>query len=139
MAFVLAHFPPRDHAGRALLLSVAGFGIATIVFGVSQNYWLSLAMLFLTGAMDNISVVVRHTLVQLETPDSIRGRVSAVNSMFIGASNELGAFRAGMQAAWMGIVPSMIWGGVCTLAVVGSYLGLFPQLRKLDRFPEPTH
>ena len=86
-----------------------------------------------------VSVFTRSMLVQLETPDAIRGRVSAVNSMFIGASNELGAFRAGMQAAWAGIAPSMIWGGVCTLAVVGSYLGLFPQLRKLDRFPEPVH
>jgi len=90
---------------------------------------------------DDLSVrgVVRGMLVQLETPDAIRGRVSAVNSMFIGASNELGAFRAGVQAAWIGIVPSMLWGGLCTLAVVGSYLGLFPQLRKLDKFPEPVH
>jgi hypothetical protein len=86
-----------------------------------------------------VSVFVRGMLVQLETPDAIRGRVSAVNSMFIGASNELGQFRAGLQGDWMGILPSMIWGGVCTLGVVGSYLRLFPQLRKLDRFPDPVH
>ena len=86
-----------------------------------------------------VSVFVRGMLVQLETPDAIRGRVSAVNSMFIGASNELGEFDAGMQAAWMGTVRAvMLWGGVCTLIVVGSYIGMFPELRKLDRFPEPA-
>ena len=88
------------------------------------------------GAGDMVSVFVRSMLVQLETPDAIRGRVSAVNAMFIGASNELGAFRAGVQAAWMGIVPSMIWGGVCTLAVVGSYLGCFRSCASSDRFPD---
>ena len=117
---------------------VALFGVCMITVGLSTSIWLTIAALIIAGAGDMVSVFVRGMLVQLETPDAIRGRVSAVNSMFIGASNELGAFRAGMQAAWMGIVPSMIWGGVCTLAVVGSYLGLFPQLRKLDRFPEPA-
>jgi len=96
-------------------------------------------VLLLAGAGDMVSVFVRGMLVQLETPDAIRGRVSAVNSMFIGASNELGQFRAGVVGEWIGTIPSMIWGGACTLAVVGSYLGLFPQLRKLDRFPEPAH
>lgn len=130
MAFVLAHFPPRDHAGRALLLSVAGFGIATIVFGVSQNYWLSLAMLFLTGAMDNISVVVRHTLVQLETPDELRGRVSAVNSLFIGASNELGGFESGFVAQLFGPAISVVSGGIGTLLVVALVTLRWPQLRR---------
>jgi hypothetical protein len=89
--------------------------------------------------MDGVSVVIRSVILRVESPEAMRGRIASVNHVFIGASNELGAFRAGMQAAWVGIVPSMIWGGVCTLAVVGSYLGLFPQLRKLDRFPEPVH
>jgi len=118
---------------------VAVFGVCMITVGLSTTVWLSVLALAIAGAGDMVSVFVRGMLVQLETPDSIRGRVSAVNSMFIGASNELGAFRAGVQARWMGIVPSMIWGGVCTLAVVASYLRLFPQLRKLDRFPEPVH
>jgi MFS family permease len=118
---------------------VALFGLCMITVGLSTSLWLSVVVLVLAGAGDMVSVFVRGMLVQLETPDSIRGRVSAVNAMFIGASNELGAFRAGVQAAWMGIVPSMIFGGACTLAVVASYLGLFPQLRKLDTFPEPVH
>ena len=99
MAVVMAHRPPLRHAGRDLLWAVTGFGLATIVFGLSQNFWLSLAMLFCTGAVDNISVIVRHTLVQMLTPDAMRGRVSAVNGMFIGASNELGGFESGMVAA----------------------------------------
>jgi len=139
VAFWLGMRPIQRHAGTWMFGGVALFGVCMITVGLSTSIWLTIVALIIAGAGDMISVFVRGMLVQLETPDSIRGRVSAVNSMFIGASNELGAFRAGMQAAWMGIVPSMIWGGVCTLAVVGSYLGLFPQLRKLDRFPEPTH
>ena len=131
--------PIQKHAGTWMFGGVAIFGVCMITVGLSTSLWLTLAVLILAGAGDMVSVFVRGMLVQLETPDAIRGRVSAVNSMFIGASNELGAFRAGVQAAWAGIVPSMIWGGVCTLAVVGSYLGLFPQLRKLDKFPEPVH
>jgi hypothetical protein len=139
IAFWLGMRPIQRHAGSWMFGGVALFGICMITVGLSTSIWLTIVALIIAGAGDMISVFVRQMLVQLETPDAIRGRVSAVNSMFIGASNELGAFRAGMQAAWMGIVPSMIWGGVCTLAVVGSYLGLFPQLRKLDRFPEPKH
>jgi MFS family permease len=131
--------PIQRHAGSWMFGGVALFGICMITVGLSTSIWLTIVALIIAGAGDMISVFVRQMLVQLETPDAIRGRVSAVNSMFIGASNELGAFRAGMQAAWMGIVPSMILGGVCTLAVVVIYLGLFPQLRKLDRFPEPKH
>ena len=139
VAFTLGVRPIKQHAGTWMFGGVAIFGLCMITVGLSTSLWLSVAVLAIAGAGDMVSVFVRSMLVQLETPDSIRGRVSAVNSMFIGASNELGAFRAGMQAAWMGIVPSMIWGGVCTLAVVGSYLRLFPQLRKLDRFPDPQH
>lgn len=131
--------PIQKHAGTWMFGGVAIFGLCMIAVGLSTSLWLTVAVLIIAGAGDMVSVFVRGMLVQLETPDSIRGRVSAVNAMFIGASNELGIFRAGMQAAWMGVVPSMVWGGVCTLAVVGSYLGLFPQLRKLDRFPEPVH
>ena len=139
VAFTLGVRPIKQHAGTWMFGGVAIFGLCMITVGLSTSLWLSVAVLAIAGAGDMVSVFVRSMLVQLETPDAIRGRVSAVNSMFIGASNELGAFRAGVQAAWMGIVPSMVWGGVCTLAVVGSYLGLFPQLRKLDRFPDPVH
>jgi hypothetical protein len=139
VAFSLGRNPIKRHAGTWMFGGVAVFGVCMITVGLSTTVWLSVLALAIAGAGDMVSVFVRGMLVQLETPDSIRGRVSAVNSMFIGASNELGAFRAGVQARWMGIVPSMIWGGVCTLAVVASYLRLFPQLRKLDRFPEPVH
>jgi MFS family permease len=139
VAFWLGWRPIQKHAGTWMFGGVAAFGVCTIIVGFSTSLGLSIAMLAIAGAGDMVSVFVRSMLVQLETPDAIRGRVSAVNSMFIGASNELGAFRAGMQGEWMGTLPSIIWGGVATLAVVGSYLGLFPQLRKLDRFPEPVH
>jgi MFS family permease len=139
VAFTLGVRPITRHAGTWMFGGVALFGVCMITVGLSTSLWLSVIALAIAGAGDMVSVFTRSMLVQLETPDAIRGRVSAVNSMFIGASNELGAFRAGIQAAWAGIVPSMIWGGVCTLAVVASYLGLFPQLRKLDKFPEPVH
>ena len=112
MALILAHRPPMQRAGRALLLAVAGFGIATIIFGLSKDFWLSFAMLVLTGAFDNISVVVRHTLVQMLTPDAMRGRVSAVNQVFIGSSNELGGLESGLTAAWWGPVASVVVGGL---------------------------
>jgi MFS family permease len=116
---------------------VAAFGIGTIVFGVSTNLLLTVAALVVMGAGDQVSVYVRHLLVQLETPDSIRGRVSAVNSVFIGASNELGEFESGLTAAWWGVVPAVVVGGAATLAVAGAWMRLFPVLRRLDRFPEP--
>jgi MFS family permease len=139
MALWLGMRPIQRHAGAWMFGGVAIFGVCMITVGLSTTVWMTFIALAIAGAGDMVSVFVRGMVVQLETPDAIRGRVSAVNSMFIGASNELGAFRAGIQGAWMGLVPSMVWGGVCTLAVVGSYLGLFPQLRKLDRFPEPVH
>ena len=114
-----------------MLWSVAGFGVATIVFGFSTSFPLSLAMLFLTGALDNISVVVRHTLVQVMTPDAMRGRVSAVNGIIITSSNELGAFESGSVAKLFGAVFSVVSGGVGTLLVVGATAVWSPALRKL--------
>lgn len=136
MALVLAHLPPIRRAGWTMLLAVAGFGAATVVFGLSTSLWLSLAMLFLTGVFDNVSVVVRHTLVQLTTPDSKRGRVSAVNAVFISSSNELGGFESGLVAAWLGPVVSVVSGGVGTIAVVAAWAGLFPRLRRLGSLAE---
>ena len=130
MALWLAHAPPFRHAGRTMLWSVAGFGAAIIVFGLSSNLWLSMAMLLLSGAFDNVSVVVRHTLVQLLTPNELRGRVSAVNAIFIGSSNEIGGFRAGAVASVFGPVISVVAGGIGTLAVVAAWAGLFPNLRR---------
>jgi MFS family permease len=138
MAVIMAHRPPLRRAGRGMLLAVAAFGVATIVFGLSKSFWLSFAMLFLTGAFDNISVVVRHTLVQLRTPNELRGRVSAVNSMFIGTSNELGGFESGLVARFVGPVLSVVSGGVGTIVVVGIWSSLFPSLRKLGRLREET-
>jgi MFS family permease len=133
-ALVLAFNPIERHAGRWMFAGVGAFGAATIVFGVSRAFWLSLPALAVLGAGDMLSVYIRHVLVQLETPDEIRGRVSAVNSMFIGASNELGEFESGVTARWFGPVPAVIVGGVATLLVIASYLKLFPELRFLDRF-----
>jgi hypothetical protein len=118
---------------------VAVFGGATIVFGVSTVFWVSLVALFLLGAGDMISVLVRHLLVQLETPDEIRGRVSAVSSMFVGASNELGEFESGVAARAFGLVPSVVLGGLATLLVVAAYLKLFPELRTMREFPRHPH
>jgi len=118
MAILLIYLPPMRHAGRNLLLAVAGFGVATIVFGLSKSFWLSMTMLFLTGLFDNVSVVIRQTLIQLLTPDEMRGRVSAVNSAFIGASNQLGGFESGTVAQWFGTVFSVVSGGIGTILVV---------------------
>ncbi|MBI5833539.1 MAG: MFS transporter [Armatimonadetes bacterium] len=128
MALVLAHRPPMKRAGPALLMSVAGFGLATIVFGLSRNFWLSLAMLWFTGVLDNISVVVRHTLVQVLTPDAMRGRVSAVNQVFISLSNEMGALESGTVAAAFGPVVSVVAGGIGTILVVLAVAGLWPEI-----------
>jgi len=130
MAFITAHLPPLRRAGKTLLWAVAGFGLATIIFGLSRVFWLSLVMLFLTGVLDNISVVVRHTLATLLTPDEMRGRVSAVNGMFINASNELGRFESGAVAALGGPVFSVVSGGVGTLIVVAAVAWLAPLLRE---------
>jgi MFS family permease len=131
MAVTIARRPPFRRAGRTLLVAVAGFGIATIIFGLSTSFWLSAAMLFSLGALDNISVVIRHTLLLLYTPDEMRGRVGAVNSIFIGASNELGGFESGVAASILGPVGAVIFGGIGTLIVVGLITRLAPQLRRL--------
>jgi MFS family permease len=136
MAMILAHRPPMRHAGRALLGSVAGFGLATVVFGLSRNPILSFAMLLFVGALDNVSMVVRSTLVQTLTPDSMRGRVSAVNSLFIGSSNELGAFESGLTARLFGPVASVVGGGIGTLLVVFFADLQWPQIRRLARLSD---
>jgi MFS family permease len=133
MALFLAHHPLTSRAGHKLFAAIGVFGVATIVFGLSTSFWLSLAALVVLGASDMISVVVRQTLVQIRTPDAMRGRVSAVNSVFIGASNELGEFESGLTAAWFGIVPAVIIGGLGTLTVAAVWAWRFPALRKVDR------
>jgi MFS family permease len=129
MALVLAHSPKIHRAGIALLWAVAGFGAATIVFGISRSFWLSLAMLALTGAFDNVSVVLRISLLQT-TPDYVRGRVLAFSSIFISSSNQFGAVESGWTAAWFGAVPSVAGGGIATLAVVAICAALSAPLRK---------
>ena len=136
MALLMAHLPPMQKAGRTLLLCVAGFGVATIGFGLSQNFWLSMAMLALTGAFDNVSMVVRHVVSQMSTPNHMRGRVSAVNSIFIGSSNEIGGFESGLVAQLYNPVVSVVSGGIGTLVVVLAWSGLFPSLRTLGSLAE---
>lgn len=131
-AMVMAVFPPARKAGIALLWSVAAFGVFTILFGLSTNYWLAFGALFMTGAFDNVSVVVRHTILQLMTPDNMRGRVSAINNIFVGSSNEIGAFESGVMARVMGLVQSIVFGGAMTIAVVAGIDRINPKLRKLD-------
>lgn len=135
-AVILAHRPPLQKAGRAMLWAVAGFGVATVVFGVSTSFWLSLLALAICGATDNVSVVVRHTLVQLLTPDEKRGRVSAVNSLFIGTSNELGGFESGTVAQWLGPVFSVVSGGVGTILVVAAVALVWPEIRGYGRLED---
>jgi MFS family permease len=137
MALALGMAPIERHVGRWMFGGVALFGVATIVFGLSSSFPVSLAALVLLGAGDMVSVYIRHLLVQLETPDNIRGRVSAVSSMFIGASNELGEFESGVTARWFGLVRAVVLGGMATLIVVGVYLKVFPSLRFMDRFNRP--
>lgn len=132
MSLVMARFPMRRHAGRWLFTCVAIFGAATVVFGLSHTLWLSLASLALAGAADTISVIVRGSLLQLATPSEMRGRVSAVNSLFIGASNELGEFESGLTAQWWGAVRATVIGGVGALAVAGLWSVIFPSLREAD-------
>jgi len=133
MSIVLAYRPPFERSGRALLLGVIGFGICTIAFGLSNQFWWSLTLLLAIGALDNISVVIRHTLVQVLTPNELRGRVSAVNGLFIGASNELGGFESGLVAHWFGPLVSVVSGGIGTLAVVVFVAVTWPQLRRYGR------
>jgi MFS family permease len=128
MAFGLTHLPPIRRAGRTMLWAVAGFGAGTIVFGLSGNFYLSFAAMFFIGAVDNISVVVRHTLVQMLTPDAMRGRVSAVNNVFIVASNDLGGLESGFTAALFTPVLSVIGGGIGTILVVLGAAWTWPQI-----------
>ncbi len=133
MSLALARWPIQRRSGHWLFGSVAVYGVAMVAFGLSHSFWLSLAALALSGAVDMISVVIRHTLVQLETPDQMRGRVSAINSVFIGASNQLGEFESGATAAWLGPVGSVVAGGIGTMLVVLAWIKLFPDLARRDR------
>lgn len=136
VSFWLVRRPIERNAGHVMFAGVAVFGVATIVLGLSTSFWLSLGSLVLLGGADMLSVVIRSSLIQLQTPDAMRGRVNAVNQVFIGASNQLGEFRSGVTAAWMGLVPSIILGGVGTLAVVALWMWWFPALAKRDRLVE---
>jgi hypothetical protein len=137
-AVVLAHWPLRRHAGNAMLCCVAVFGLCTIVFGLSRSVPVSLLALVMVGASDMVSVNVRQNMIQLTTPDEMRGRVSAVNSIFVGASNELGQFESGIAAQWFGVVPSVVLGGIGTLVIVAAWAWLFPPLRRVDRLSSLT-
>jgi len=136
MAFALVRFPVERRSGTRLFVAVAIFGLATIGFGLSRNFYLSLAMLAATGAADMISVFIRSSLINYATPDRMRGRVGAVNMLFVGASGELGEFESGMTAGWFGTIPAVVIGGLGTLAVVAIWMWLFPPLRKVDRLTD---
>jgi MFS family permease len=133
---VLAFFPISRHVGRWMFGGVGLFGLATVVMGTTHTLILAMICLFLMGAGDMVSVYIRHILVQYATPDAIRGRVSAVNAVFIGASNELGEFESGITAGWFGLIPAIVLGGVATLAVTGIWAWRFPVISRMDRFPE---
>jgi predicted MFS family arabinose efflux permease len=132
-SLVLARFPISRRAGKRMFVAVAIFGVATLIFGLSRSLWLSLGALAIGGAADMISVIIRGSLLQLATPAEMRGRVSAVNSLFIGASNELGEFESGLTAQWWGAVRATVVGGVASIAVAAAWAGLFPELRRADR------
>jgi MFS family permease len=138
MSLALTRWPIARRAGHWLLVAVAVYGAAIVVFGLSTHAWLSWGALCITGAADMVSVVVRHTLVQLETPDTMRGRVSAVNSLFIGASSQLGEFESGATAAWLGPVGSVLLGGLGAIAVAGLWVKLFPALAQRDTLVGPS-
>ena len=137
-ALLMAHLPPIRRAGRVLLGCVAGFGVATIAFGLSRNFWLSLFMLALTGAFDNVSMVIRQVISQMSTPNQMRGRVSAVSAIFVGSSNELGGFESGLVAHLFTPVVSVVSGGIGCLVVVAAWTGLFPRLRNLGSLSSVT-
>ena len=129
---LLVRYPVNRRAGRLLLAAVAGFGVCTILFALTSHFWVAAFLLMLSGVCDGVSVVMRTTIMQLMTPDDMRGRVSAINGIFIGSSNELGAFESGLAARLMGLVPSVIFGGVMALGIVAATARLAPQLRRLD-------
>jgi hypothetical protein len=132
MALLIAYKPIRRRAGATMLWCVAGFGVFTIVFGLSRNLVLSMISLFFVGAADMVSVVVRGVLIQIETPDQMRGRVNAVDMIFIGASNELGEFESGLAAQWFGAVPAVVLGGIGAIVVTVLWAWIFPELRRAD-------
>jgi MFS family permease len=136
MGLHLAHQPLPGKAGKRLLFAVAGFGVTIVAFAISRNFYVSLAILALGGAFDSVSVVVRSTLIQLHTPDEMRGRVASVNNIFIGSSNEIGEFESGVMARLLGVVPSVVFGGMMTLIVVGAMSFLAPKLRDLDKLSD---
>jgi len=137
MGFALAHLPPMKNAGKTLLWAVTGFGVATIVFGLSSWFWLSVFMLATLGGLDNISVVIRGTLLLTQTPDEMRGRISSVNSIFIGISNELGSFESGLAAALFGPIIAVVGGGIGTIIVVLAVMRIFPEMGKLKTLEVP--
>jgi hypothetical protein len=137
MSLALMRWPLQRKIGHKLLMSVGLFGLATVVFGLSQHFVVALLALAVTGAADNVSVVIRLTLLQLETPDAMRGRVAAVNSLFIGASNQLGEFESGVTAELFGPVGSVVSGGLGTMVIATAWLKLFPNLARRDRL-SPT-
>jgi MFS family permease len=133
MAVLLAHRPLRGHVGATMLCCVAGFGVFTILFGISRSLILSMLALVIVGALDMVSVVIRASLVQLSTPDEMRGRVNAVEMIFIGASNEFGQFESGLTAQWFGTVPAVVYGGIGTLIITALWAWRFPELRRADQ------
>lgn len=139
MAMILAFLPPMKSAGRTLFLAVAGFGVATIIFGLSTWFWLSVLMLAAIGGLDNVSVVIRGTLLLTQTPDEMRGRVSAVNSIFIGVSNELGSFESGFVAALLGPIFAVVSGGIGTILVVLAVARIWPEMGQLKTLDGPQH
>lgn len=132
MAIFLAYYPPLKNTGTKLFIGVAGFGLSIILFALSKNFYLSIGLLILSGMFDNISVIIRHTILQLYTPDHMRGRVASVNSIFIGSSNEIGSFESGVAAKLLGLIPSVIFGGSMTLLVTKVTSLLSPELRKMN-------
>ena len=135
MSILLVHIPMNRHVGIKMFAAVMVFGIATVIFSISTNLTISLIALVILGAADNVSVVIRVSLVQLSTPDSMRGRVSAVNSLFIGTSNQLGEFESGMVAGLLGVIPSGVVGGIATILIALLWMRLFPDLRTIDPLP----
>jgi MFS family permease len=139
MSAFLAFIPLKTKAGPKLLWSIAGFGVSTIIFGISHSFWLAFVALLLGGAFDQISVIIRGTILQLNTPDNMRGRVAAVNTMFISSSNELGALESGVTAKWMGTVPAVVFGGIMTMVVVVVTYFSAPVLKNLSLEPKETN
>jgi MFS family permease len=130
-AFALAHLPPFKRAGKTLLLAVTGFGVATILFGLSKTFWLSVAMLLVLGGLDGVSMIIRGTLLLTRTPDAMRGRASAVNTIFISASNEMGSFESGLAASIFGPVLAVVGGGIGTIAVALAVTKIWPEILHL--------